>query len=516
MKTTFVVAAGMTALIGLPAFAADLPVKTPSPAPAAHGINWTGFYVFGGAGGGLWNAESNVVASGRPGFPDGTAFSHDQRLGGSGWFGTVGLGYDWQFNTNWVAGAFADAQLGKIRGSIADPLTFLGLTTEGRETMRTSWAAGARLGYLVAPNVLSYVNAGYSRSEWSGAEYSSLPTGIVPGNLFATPSFHRDGWFVGGGVENSLDLFGLATPGWFMKTEYRAAYYDRAILPGTISLAGMPGPTGSPTTTADTFKPWVQTISTSLVYRFNPDRPMAAAPTYTKAPSPVMATNWSGVYLFGGGGGGLWAADSSIVTVPGLAPLSRDQRLGGSGWFGTVGAGYDWQFGSKWVAGLFADGQFGNIHGSITDPAIFFSTFEGQEKLRTSYAAGARLGYLVAPNVLSYVNTGYSGSDWSGASYLNLSAGGGGGVVFFTTPSFHRDGWFVGGGVENSVNILGVAARGWFMKTEYRAAYYDRATAPETNAAFAFFGPAGTPTGNAVAFKPWTQTISTSLVYRFN
>ena len=26
----------------------------------------------------------------------------------------------------------------------------------------------------------------------------------------------------------------------------------------------------------------------------------------------------------------------------------------------------------------------------------------------------------------------------------------------------------------------------------------------------------GGPTGTAITFKPWTQTISTSLVYRFN
>jgi outer membrane immunogenic protein len=118
-----------------------------------------------------------------------------------------------------------------------------------------------------------------------------------------------------------------------------------------------------------------------------------------------------------------------------------------------------------------------------------------------------RLGYLVAPNVLSYVNAGYSGSEWSGASYSTLLAGGG--PVVFTTPSFHRDGWFVGGGVENNLNIFGISAPGWFMKTEYRSAFYDRATLPET-----FVGGGAIPA--AVTFKPWVQTISTSLVYRFN
>jgi outer membrane immunogenic protein len=82
-----------------------------------------------------------------------------------------------------------------------------------------------------------------------------------------------------------------------------------------------------------------------------------------------------------------------------------------------------------------------------------------------------------------------------------------------TTPSFHRNGWFVGGGVENNLDFFGIAAPGWFMKTEYRSAFYDRVTLPET------FAPAGGAvglTGNALTFKPWVQTISTSLVYRFN
>ena len=183
--------------------------------------------------------------------------------------------------------------------------------------------------------------------------------------------------------------------------------------------------------------------------------------------------------------------------------------MGGDGWFGTVGAGYDWQFNGSWVAGIFADGQFGSLRGSLTDTTFPNGGFgiEGREKLRTSWAAGVRLGYLVAPNVYSYVNGGYSGSEWSGTSMSTLAAAGGPTIV--TTPSFHRDGWFIGGGVENSLNIFSIAAPGWFMKTEYRAAQYDRITLVEST-------PAGVLNGFAVTFKPLVQTVSTSLVYRFN
>jgi outer membrane immunogenic protein len=256
------------------ALAADLPARTYSKAPAMAPVyNWTGFYIFGGAGGGLWDADNGVQSTGVVGAlgtfgPAGTPLTtHNQRLGGDGWFGTVGIGYDWQFNGRWVGGIFADGQFGDIHGSLADA----NFNTEGRIKLRTSYAAGARLGYLVAPNVLSYVNAGYSGSEWSGTTQTFLTP--PPGPATTTPSFHRNGWFIGGGVENNLDIFGITAPGWFMKTEYRSAFYDRATLAETFAPgSGLAGLTG----TAVTFKPFVQTISTSLVYRFNWGGPLVA------------------------------------------------------------------------------------------------------------------------------------------------------------------------------------------------------------------------------------------------
>jgi outer membrane immunogenic protein len=262
MKKVLLALTALAAFTGS-ASAADLGARpyTKAPVAVAPVYNWTGFYIFGGAGGGLWNADSNVQTSAPTPGPV-TSLTRDQRLGGSGWFGTVGIGYDWQFNGRWVAGVFADGQFGDIRGSLSD--SFFG--TEGREKLRTSYAAGARVGYLVAPNVLSYVNAGYSGSEWSGTSQTFLDPTLGVGVVTTTPSFRRDGWFIGGGVENNLDFFGINAPGWFMKTEYRSVFYDRISLPETITPAfGGPALSG----TAVTFKPWTQTISTSLVYRFN-------------------------------------------------------------------------------------------------------------------------------------------------------------------------------------------------------------------------------------------------------
>jgi outer membrane immunogenic protein len=516
MKKSVLTLTAIAALSGS-ALAADrpAPVYTKAPVMPAPTSSWTGFYVFGGGGGGLWAANSGELFLAAGNSPRVLSFSEvlrDQKLGGDGWFGTVGFGYDWQFNRSWVVGVFADGQFGNIRGSLNDTR----LSLEGTEQLRNSYAAGARLGYLVAPNVLSYVNVGYSRSQWSGATLSDAgltQNGVPQATLSTTtPSFNRDGWFVGGGVENSLNFFGISAPGWFMKSEYRAAYYGRATLPEAPIFL----PVQTLTDTA-TFKPWVQTVSISLVYRFNSDgsaaAPSAPARAYTKAPATDVGPSWTGFYAFGGGGGGIWDAKSSTTTTQqlplGLGTINSflpDRTSGGDGWFGTVGLGYDWQFNRAWVAGVFADGQFGSIGGSLTEN---LGALEGRETLRTSYAAGARLGYLVAPNVLSYVNAGYSGSQWSGTALSSLTVGN---SLASTTPSFNRDGWFIGGGVENSLNFFGISAPGWFMKSEYRAAYYGRATLP----AAPIGGPGIGLITTTLTFKPIVQTISTSLVYRFN
>jgi outer membrane immunogenic protein len=509
-----------SAVFGGSALAADLPVRgayTKAPlVDTASG--WTGFYVFGGAGGGLWEASNNGIQL--PPTTPPLIVATDQKVAGDGWFGTVGLGYDWQFNRSWVVGAFADGQFGSIRGSLTDATAPI----QGNETLRNSYAAGVRLGYLVAPNVLSYVSAGYSGSQWSGASLSNSGfnfNGVLaaPGSTTllgptTAPSFNRNGWFVGGGIENSLNFFGISAPGWFMKSEYRAAYYGRATLPEVQFVFN-----GALFNDIVTFKPLVQTASASLVYRFNSGVPtatdVAISRGYAKAPVVGNAQSWTGLYFFGGAGGGLWDANNgasgtlTATGIPATTFLFPDQKSGGDGWFGTVGLGYDWQFDRSWVAGIFADGQFGSIRGSLTD---LFPGVEGNETLRNSYAAGIRLGYLVAPNVLSYVNAGYGGSQWSGTTLNPFIVGQTGST---TTPSFNRNGWFVGSGVENSLDIFGISAPGWFMKSEYRAAYYGRATLPE--AQFTTGGIVAPSTfADVLTFKPLVQTFSASLVYRFN
>lgn len=463
---------GTVALIALgsAANAADLAARYTKAPVVAPVSNWTGFYAFGGFGYGQMSSDQHGTASG-------LAAVIDTRTGGRGYFGTVGLGYDYQLTPAWVVGVFGDAQFGSIRGSLIDLRG-----TSGNLKNDANYAAGARLGYLVAPNVLSYVNAGYSYGQIKGTTFTDGST---------IGKSHRDGWFIGGGVENDLNLFGIKAPGWFMKTEYRVAEYDwkNSLYAGSANGIA--------------FKPYVQTVSTSLVYRFNSHvTPGADAgtPFYTKA-ARSPAYNWTGFYLAGGGGYGLLSSDQH--TVVGGTASSIDTRTGGRGYFGTVGGGYDWQINPTWVVGIFGDAQFGDIRGSLVDVN---TGLNARLKNDTNYAAGARLGYLIAPNALSYVNVGYSHADFKNAAFQTLSGLPGSSAI----RKNGYDGWFIGGGVENDLNLLGISAPGWFMKTEYRVAEYNRKLGAEYDLT------SGALTGNGIAYKPYVQTVSTSLVYRFN
>jgi outer membrane immunogenic protein len=258
MKKLVLALTALAALSGS-ALAADLPTKAPMYQPPAPVYSWTGFYLFGGGGYGLWEADTTTVDPVTRVCGVGTTLCLEQRQGGRGWYGTVGGGYDWQFGGPWVAGIFADGQFGSINGSIQDQQPF----SVGQEKLRDTWAVGARVGYLVAPNVLSYINGGYTGSNWSGTTMlnSHLGAPFVPG--VHTNSFTSNGWFFGGGIENSLNIFGITSPGWFMKTEWRVAEFDRKF------IDQLSDPTGLPVFNTITFRPVVQTVSTSIVYRFN-------------------------------------------------------------------------------------------------------------------------------------------------------------------------------------------------------------------------------------------------------
>jgi len=118
-------------------------------------------------------------------------------------------------------------------------------------------------------------------------------------------------------------------------------------------------------------------------------------------------------------GGGLWAADQHVQDTITGTPLTIDQRQGapvGSERLVSVTIGSSAAGG--WPAFL--------VTGSLAaSRAPFRTRSQGDRhlKLEDSWAAGVRVGYLVAPNVLSYVNGGYSGGAFLGVTLLDTVSG---------------------------------------------------------------------------------------------
>jgi outer membrane immunogenic protein len=248
-KLTTLLAAVALSALSQAAFAADLPARPVYREAAVVPVapaNWTGLYVGAGGGYGMYNADTSI--SGTSG---GLPFAIDNgRAGGRGWFGTVQIGYDYQWGS-WVTGLFADYDFSSIKGTMAEA-SGGGLVPFKQSS---AWAAGGRIGYLITPQILAYYSGGYTQARFTaGAE-----TNFTGGLLGTWPDQTYSGYFLGSGTEIMI------APGWFVKTEYRYSSFS------SQTLAGVIGPAANPALTAVnmTVKPQVQTIRTDLVYKFN-------------------------------------------------------------------------------------------------------------------------------------------------------------------------------------------------------------------------------------------------------
>jgi outer membrane immunogenic protein len=244
------------------AHAADLrpAYKSPPPAPPPP-PSFTGCYVNGGAGYGLWNIDHSFDVLG-------AQFTNESTSGGRGWLGTVGGGCDYQFGygtgfwSNWVVGAFADYDFMDLHRNFQSAFPGNGIAGEEKES--SAWAVGGRIGYLVTPNVFTYWNGGYTESRFDQINLSNIgPTPIIGTPIAAIGAHTYHGWFLGGGTEIALSgLFGLPLPaGLFWRSEYRYSSFNSANLPfiNNVALIG----------TSEHMRPFVQTITTSLVWKFN-------------------------------------------------------------------------------------------------------------------------------------------------------------------------------------------------------------------------------------------------------
>jgi outer membrane immunogenic protein len=240
MKKLAVAITAVAAFTGS-AIAADMPVKARYIAPIAPVVtayNWTGCYVGVGGGYGMYNQDISADTSG---FISGGG-TETVTLGGRGWLGTGQVGCDYQFAPQWVIGVFGDYDLSSIKGHI------FGVD----EKLSSSWAAGGRVGYVIMPNLLTYVSGGYTQAHFDAITCTGCSTNVIDAHTYS-------GWFLGSGYEYGLTW---ASPNLFWKTEYRFSSYKKDTLQ-VLDFCG-DGCDG----TLDSQK-WVQTIRSELVWRFN-------------------------------------------------------------------------------------------------------------------------------------------------------------------------------------------------------------------------------------------------------
>jgi outer membrane immunogenic protein len=256
-KSALAVIAAVAASTGQ-AVAADMAVKAVRPAPVVAAVSWTGCYVGGGGGYGLFHQENTEYLDVTPRI----VLNQTADTGGRGWFGTVQGGCDYQFGVGaqqFVIGAQADYDFAGIRGNHS---TFgpQGTGLVAREKMTDQWAVGGRVGWVALPGLLTYFSGGYTEALFGRQDYTNLagpPFGIPQG--IYTPSRWYKGWYLGAGDEYALSFL----PGLFWKTEYRFSRMDTANNP----LYFTPGDV--PVGFSEDSKKYVHTVRSELVYRFN-------------------------------------------------------------------------------------------------------------------------------------------------------------------------------------------------------------------------------------------------------
>jgi outer membrane immunogenic protein len=189
--------------IGVPAMAADMPVKAPRIAPVPY-YNWSGCHVGVHVGGG-WGHKDFTDRT-LSAFPSGNNFGPPGgvvQVDVSGAIGGGQFGCDYQLAPNWVAGAEVDFSFADIKGAAVDPFF-----DNKNLRARTHWLATAtgRLGYTMDRTMI-YAKGG---AAWSRDRYdvNGAATGFVAFLGFpdghATAAETRAGWTVGFGIERAI------------------------------------------------------------------------------------------------------------------------------------------------------------------------------------------------------------------------------------------------------------------------------------------------------------------------
>ncbi len=258
MKKFLLAGATLALISSNSVFAADLPARTYTKAPAyvAPVYNWTGFYIGGHIGGGWSDLGSTELAPGTAAFPTGTVFAKNNM---SGFLGGAQVGYNWQTSSNIVIGVEGEYSWADVKGTATTISTVNGFNSTVTAKTKDYTLATGRLGYA-ADNWLFYAKGG---GAWAEGSSSGIGT-LANGTFFDTTSSgsSRTGWIVGVGVE-----WGFA-PNWSAKLEYNHMDFGSR----TVSINDTTFGTTSLVSSSDT----VDVVKGGINYRFNWGAPLLA------------------------------------------------------------------------------------------------------------------------------------------------------------------------------------------------------------------------------------------------
>ncbi len=221
----------LAALVGAPAFGADMAVKAPMSAPAPA-FSWTGFYI-GGDVGGVWAHQS---VSDDPCATCNT-FPASGTLNGSGVAGGIYAGYNFMIAPTWLLGIEADWTGTHLSASTTAPQVNGGGVHAGQINAwqrDLKWLATVRgrLGFTPTPGTLLYVTGG---GAWGEASYSAQDIFSGGCGNCGLTAFNqtRTGYVIGAGGEWAPWL-----NNWLLRVDY--LYYRLNGTSSSVSFQGTP------------------------------------------------------------------------------------------------------------------------------------------------------------------------------------------------------------------------------------------------------------------------------------
>ena len=394
--------------------------------------NWTGFHFGAGAGYGMVDheLEADISINGFGGIGpvpplDGVGINIGyDGIGGVGALGTVEVGYDYQLNSDFLVGLQADF----TRSNIS---TNIDLDANGSYSLEATdtFSVLARGGRVIDDSTLLYIIGGWTRTTMNADGSGTVGTSY---------DFKLTGLTFGSGVETALSDNLTA------KLEYRYTQYKDigvASVPGILDVSA---------------KSDVQTIRAVLSYH------MGGVHKYQ---GDFAEADWTGFHAGLGGGMGMVLHNLEGNTDFGGGSFNG---LGGKGYFGTVEAGADYQWGERFVAGLQGDYTRSNIGTnldvSVTNILGIDGALSAKLEAADSFSLLARAGLLSSPKVLWYGLAGWTRTSFKGSAEAADSAGN---VLFSGSEKLISDGLTIGAGVEGKLSDR----LSW--KTEYRLTSFE-------------------------------------------